>query len=197
MRDFVLTLGLVTILVLFAGGSAIGEQARTQASEEEQNTPNTVSSPDAQLAWQLVEVDGIRMTEFTREELLALVGTPARWGSLYFVNRTYERWQWTDGREVLLVRLDGASKFKVDRIIGNQLSVDGWPRLEVGDPATKAIEILGPQIEHRWGSSPKDFIYLSLSAHLEDGKVAWLNFQTPVLRPDVPLTGPYPQGSHK
>ena len=144
-----------------------------------------------------MEIDGIKITEFTREELLEQVGPPDRFGSLYFVNRSYERWHWTDGREILLVRLDGASKFKVDRTIGKQLWVNGEPLLRIGDPATKAIALLGPQLDHRWGNRPKEPLYLSLSAHLEKGKVAWLNFQAPIQRPDVPLTGPYPTETHK
>lgn len=67
-----------------------------------------------------------------------------------------------------------------------------------GDPASQAVELLGSQLYYQWGESPKEPVYLSLSARIENGKILELNFQAPIARPQVPLTGLYPfEESHK
>ena len=108
-RDCVLVLLLAVVISALVGPAVSGNhgEAETPIGKEQSRTrvvARTTSEPQL-TDWQLVEIDGTRMTEFTREELLSLVGRPDRFGTLYFVNRTYERWHWTDGREVLLVRL--------------------------------------------------------------------------------------------
>lgn len=139
--------------------------------------------------WRGVEIDGIRMDR-DAEQIVAVAGRPAKVGSVYFVNRTYERWTWPDGRQVIHVTMDGKTKANVDLIRGYSLAVRGKTLLRKGDTAAEAKALLGnEQLALSWGRGIKIDYRFVLDVEIKDGKVSAFRFDVPVAGPEVPLEG--------
>lgn len=172
----------VIALCQFSPGFVLNQIAASAEQPLREHTPKPPLND-----WRLVAVDGLSMRDYSPEEVDLLSRSCQKTGKVHFVNRTYRRLHWSDERDVLFVRLDDRDNWRLDRVIGVELSVAGRPVLKRGDTEQVARELLGENLWKQWGKDIKDKIYLRISAELEARAVATVTFQVPYARPAVPL----------
>ena len=83
-------------------------------------------------------------------------------------NRTYERWTWDDGRQVILVTLDGKKRAELE---------------------ATARDLLGGGLSIDWGRDVRTEYCLSLYVDVSDAKVTRFRLDVPVPGPVVPVEG--------
>lgn len=163
-------------------GVGVGQFGAVQVEQSEriiEDRPTTINSEP--VSARELQVDGIRWAVYEERWIVSTLGKPEQIGSAAFGDRRYHRWSWPGKRDFIFAESASGSGIYPVKMVGSELAVNGNVVLRAGDPAEKAVAVLGEKLRKVWGTE------IAVTAELSEGKVRSVTFEELATVPPISL----------